>query len=367
MRQAITGSSTKPTSSRRSLDLPLRAVDQHGQIIDALVSEHRDGAAARALFCRALRSGPGPVEVTTDRAPVYPRHRRRAAQGAACPRPVCEQHRGSRSRPAQSQAAADARDARHRGRARLPTEPAPQPLRTNRRPARTQSKSLARSPSSPTTSDRSSQAAAGDPLPSIDQRNSAPAPMRSATSKVAQAWTPFSAVMCWRLEEQLPADATAPHVARARVAAALTTTLSGADGHRVLDDAVLVVSELVTNAVRAGSDTVTVSASLHHGKLELEVTDGAFGWPLWRQASDISSIDGRGLIVVKAVAAAWGVISVPTGKSVWAMLRVRADLTLSLDCHQPVSIFSDQVSEVRDLPIRSRQRYSAWTADPAAS
>jgi transposase, IS6 family len=50
-----------------------RAVDQHGQIIDVLVSEHRDGAAARAFFCRALHSGPGPVEVTTDRAPAYPR------------------------------------------------------------------------------------------------------------------------------------------------------------------------------------------------------------------------------------------------------------------------------------------------------
>ena len=50
-----------------------RAVDQHGQVIDVLVSEHRDGAAARAFFTRALTQGPAPVEVTTDRAPVYPR------------------------------------------------------------------------------------------------------------------------------------------------------------------------------------------------------------------------------------------------------------------------------------------------------
>ena len=34
------------------------------------VCERRDGAAA---FGRALKSGPAPVEVTTDRAPVYPR------------------------------------------------------------------------------------------------------------------------------------------------------------------------------------------------------------------------------------------------------------------------------------------------------
>jgi transposase, IS6 family len=50
-----------------------RAVDQHGQVIDVLVSERRDGVAARAFFARALTQGPSPVEVTTDRAPVYPR------------------------------------------------------------------------------------------------------------------------------------------------------------------------------------------------------------------------------------------------------------------------------------------------------
>jgi transposase-like protein len=38
-----------------------------------VVRERRDGAAARAFFPRALTSGPSPVEVTTDRAPVYPR------------------------------------------------------------------------------------------------------------------------------------------------------------------------------------------------------------------------------------------------------------------------------------------------------
>ena len=50
-----------------------RAVDQHGQVIDVLVSKRRDAAAAREFFARALRLGPDPVEVTSDRAPVYPR------------------------------------------------------------------------------------------------------------------------------------------------------------------------------------------------------------------------------------------------------------------------------------------------------
>jgi transposase, IS6 family len=37
------------------------------------VSERRNAHAARGFFDRALTHGPSPVEVTTDRAPVYPR------------------------------------------------------------------------------------------------------------------------------------------------------------------------------------------------------------------------------------------------------------------------------------------------------
>ena len=63
----------RPTSRSPVVGHLYRAVDQHGQVIDVLVSERRDGAAARAFFIRALKWGPSPVEVTTDRAPVYPR------------------------------------------------------------------------------------------------------------------------------------------------------------------------------------------------------------------------------------------------------------------------------------------------------
>ena len=50
-----------------------RAIDQHGQVIDVLLSERRDLGAARRFFTRALRAGTVPAEVTTDRAPAYPR------------------------------------------------------------------------------------------------------------------------------------------------------------------------------------------------------------------------------------------------------------------------------------------------------
>src|SRR6188472_3927223 len=50
-----------------------RAIDQHGQVIDVWLSRRRDLTAARRFFGRALTLGTVPVEVTTDRAPVYPR------------------------------------------------------------------------------------------------------------------------------------------------------------------------------------------------------------------------------------------------------------------------------------------------------
>ncbi|MCP2323523.1 transposase-like protein [Hamadaea flava] len=50
-----------------------RAVDQHGQIIDVLVSDRRDAAAARKFFHRALSTlKVTPTEVVTDAAAVYP-------------------------------------------------------------------------------------------------------------------------------------------------------------------------------------------------------------------------------------------------------------------------------------------------------
>jgi IS6 family transposase len=42
-------------------------------VIDVLLCTRRDAATARTFFALALRLGLTPVEVTTDRAPVYPR------------------------------------------------------------------------------------------------------------------------------------------------------------------------------------------------------------------------------------------------------------------------------------------------------
>ena len=47
-----------------------RAVDEHGQVIDVLVSVRRDIAAARRFFAQMLAVYDAPEHVTTDRSPV---------------------------------------------------------------------------------------------------------------------------------------------------------------------------------------------------------------------------------------------------------------------------------------------------------
>jgi transposase-like protein len=50
-----------------------RAINQFGQVVDVFVSRQRDAAAAHRLFERAMgASKVTPVEVPTDKAPVYP-------------------------------------------------------------------------------------------------------------------------------------------------------------------------------------------------------------------------------------------------------------------------------------------------------
>ena len=66
-----------------------RAIDQHGQAIDVFLPARRDLAAARRFFARALPAGTVPAEVTTGRAPVYPRELDELAPSAL---PTVEQH-----------------------------------------------------------------------------------------------------------------------------------------------------------------------------------------------------------------------------------------------------------------------------------
>jgi transposase, IS6 family len=50
-----------------------RCLDEHGQIVEVYLSDHRDAASARACFERALASSyAAPTRITSDKAKCYP-------------------------------------------------------------------------------------------------------------------------------------------------------------------------------------------------------------------------------------------------------------------------------------------------------
>lgn len=111
-------------------------------------------------------------------------------------------------------------------------------------------------------------------------------------------------------------------VGRARAFTAATLRLWGAVD--VLDDALLVSSELVTNAVRATGRTaeqrLAVQLRVAGRSLYVEVWDSAPGVPMPNHA-DADAEEGRGLCLVAALATRWGTCRPRAGgKVVWAEL-----------------------------------------------
>lgn len=127
--------------------------------------------------------------------------------------------------------------------------------------------------------------------------------------------------MARHLEREFDASLGTPGAAREFARTALGMLLDRPVPEDLCDDAQLIVSELVTNAVRAGTATVAVALALGPGHLRIDVRDTAPGVPSIG-VRDVSSGNGRGLPLVAAVAARWGIDSSREGKSVWAELNV---------------------------------------------
>jgi anti-sigma regulatory factor (Ser/Thr protein kinase) len=105
----------------------------------------------------------------------------------------------------------------------------------------------------------------------------------------------------------------------------------GDSGH----DAVLIVSELVTNSVTAHTDDVTLAVHAHRRTLDVAVSDTAGGVPTL-QPPDPFADGGRGLAIINALSAAWGVVEHAdhrrTGKTVWAELLLPAAAASTFEC-----------------------------------
>ena len=90
----------------------------------------------------------------------------------------------------------------------------------------------------------------------------------------------------------------------------------------VCDDAVLVMSELVTNALRHGLGDVVARASIEDDTLQLAVTDSGAELPV-KLEPDLDRVGGVGLQIVDRLSSRWGVAPFPGGKTVWAVLPTR--------------------------------------------
>jgi signal transduction histidine kinase len=90
----------------------------------------------------------------------------------------------------------------------------------------------------------------------------------------------------------------------------------------VVDDAELIVSELVTNAIDADCGGAQLTVTVEAGVVRIEVEDDASGLP---QPADAGSNDerGRGLAIVAALSTRWGYERLGRGKRVWAELAAR--------------------------------------------
>ncbi|TLQ38856.1 ATP-binding protein [Streptomyces marianii] len=88
------------------------------------------------------------------------------------------------------------------------------------------------------------------------------------------------------------------------------------------DDVLLVVSEVVTNAIRYGTEPGdSVLVELGHGpdNVSIEVHDTRRAEPRFRPES-VERQRGRGMFIVDALAT-WGVRDRPFGKIVWAEVK----------------------------------------------
>lgn len=120
------------------------------------------------------------------------------------------------------------------------------------------------------------------------------------------------------MHEILPNDLRAPREARI----AIDRFLARAHLPQLSDDAQLLTSELVTNAVRHASGPIDVRAYVRDGFLRLEVADSEVERTPAPRAAGPDDEGGRGMELVDRMSARWGWRARGHVKVVWLDLPV---------------------------------------------
>lgn len=120
-----------------------------------------------------------------------------------------------------------------------------------------------------------------------------------------------------RAERMLPAQPMSVPLARSWTEGWLTgSPVPGEKTHVVL----LVVSELVTNAVRQSDGAVRITLEAVDRELLVEVFDSGHRMPVLSESAAPDSTSGRGLRLIDTLCESWGVREELDGKTVWARL-----------------------------------------------
>ncbi|MFF4113598.1 ATP-binding protein [Streptomyces sp. NPDC001714] len=155
-------------------------------------------------------------------------------------------------------------------------------------------------------------------------------PRAAVTSRLARQWAlwsrllaplrPFDAprgrASAWDASWPLPRDLTSVRQARRLVTAQLGDWAVG----DLADTAELLVSELVTNALRHTRGPLRLNLQLRHSRLLCEVEDTESAGPA-RGVADPGAENGRGIELLDLLADAWGSVRTATGKTMWFELQ----------------------------------------------
>ncbi|GGY24466.1 SpoIIE family protein phosphatase [Streptomyces djakartensis] len=141
-------------------------------------------------------------------------------------------------------------------------------------------------------------------------------------------------------------------------------TLRSWDVVEEADTVLLVVSELVTNALVHTQGAVRLDLTLAADRLRVTVSDSSPRAPAKPVVVDWESTGGRGLFLVEAMSSAWGSVPVGGGKQVWSEIVVSPPEAEGTPAAEPEPAAEPRIEAGEDRPPgkdRPRGKERGWS------